>query len=44
MVDEMEKQILALLVKMEDRLESIDNNQKKMEDRLESIDNNQQKM
>jgi archaellum component FlaC len=44
MVDEMEKQILALLEKMEDRLESIDNNQKKMEDRLESIDNNQQKM
>ena len=37
MVIEMEKQILDLLVKMNDR-------QQKMEDRLESIDDRQQKM
>jgi archaellum component FlaC len=43
-VDEMEKQILDLLVNMEDRLESIDKRQQKMEDRLGSIGDKQQKM
>jgi archaellum component FlaC len=36
-VDEMEKQILDLLVKMEDRLGSIGDRQQKMDEKLDSV-------